>query len=241
MAAPSTDLKDRVFDALLTSSIPILRASSGAPFDGAIYDGPIAIKDIPSYSARLGAVQAAAHANPKDHRIISFKVQELQLSDHDSGEIRISTPKDAAYDSVEFYILGYGSTSRPTDNRIFQHYTFQQDLDHVAVVPRGVARHFQTYNNEVVSRYNLHATQWPPSLAPFMLGFDVLAGGLSGLGGTAKDTSAVYHSPQTGVDFKGWKVHFVDDLGGLLEGEGHLAVPQRASGTGGEHYFRYEE
>jgi len=240
MASQTVDLKDLVFHTLLSSSVSILRSSSGARLDGAIYDGPVAMDDKPNYIARLNAVENDIVNNENSaHHFVTFSIQELKLEDR-NGQIRISTPKDPSFENVEFYIFGYGLASRPGNKPILRDYPFNADQTHVAVVPRGVARHFQTYEEELVNPHALHASRFPMSLHPFMLSLDVLSEGLSRLLRTAKVGGAVYTSPQTGVRFSGWKAHFTNDMGGLQANEGTLAVTQRNAGTGGEHYFRYE-
>jgi len=241
-----SDLKDVVFETLLKSSLSILRSTdSKAAFDGAIYNGPISVSEIPSYSSRLHAVQTTKPTNPV-HKIISFKIQELQLHDNENStseqhRIRVSVPEDPHYEAVEFYILGCGSPSRGKlgDTPIDETKSCGA-CQHVAVVPRAVARHFQTYKAEFMNAETLHRSAFPPSLYPFVVGLDVLAEALSGLLETATVNGAVYASPETEVPFTGWKVHFVEDLKGLEGcGNGELVVPDREAGSGGEHYFRY--
>lgn len=246
-------LEEVVFSTLLTSTLPILHAAPNAPFDGAIYNGPISISKIPHYANRLHAVQTTKPTNPV-HRIIGFKVQEMQVhNDNGNGNssskqqrIRVSVPEDPHYESVEFYILGWGPSSlgtlKQSDGPTNEVNPYGMDQSHVAIVPRAVARHFQTYKAEFMDAETLRRSVFPPSLYPFMVGLDGLAEALRELLETARVDVAVYISPETEVRFTGWKVHFVEDLKGLEEvcGDGELAVPDREAGGGGEHYFKYE-
>lgn len=241
-------LREVVFSTLLTSTLPILRATPDAPFDGAIYNGPISISKIPHYANRLHAVQTTKTTNPV-HRIIGFKVLEMQLHDDENGtskqqqRIRVSVPEHQHHESVEFYILGWGPSSRERlgDDSIHEANPYGMDQSHVAIVPRAVARHFQTYKTEFMDAETLRRSVFPPSLYTFMVGLDGLAEALSGLLETARVDGAVDISPEAEVPFTGWKVYFVEDLRGLdMFGNGELAVPDRETGSGGEHYFRYK-
>lgn len=239
MSRLSANAKDRVFESLLSSSLPILRGKPYSPLDGALYDGPTSVTDIATYESRLNVILNESQAS----KIVGFKIQELRLENKNTEEgrmIRVSTPHDPAYDSVEFYILAYGFTSWVGSQPIYENEAFEPDFSSVAVVPRAVARHFQTYEKEFVTPYNMHISMFPPALHPFMVELDLLPAALQSLMKTAQEAGSVYESPQLGVRFTGWKVHFVDQITGLLDGgEDEPPVPNRARGSGGEHYFRY--